>query len=125
MVSQTIEVVENILDRAQMAPSALAAVLLVGGSSRIPLVPQMVTEQLGLPVRIDAHPKLVVAKGAARRAGHDQAGDASRAGRRPSTTWTTRTTRAAPGWLPKVAALVAAALVVAGAGVLVPPPRRR
>ena len=62
-------------------PSSLGAVLLVGGSSRIPLVPQMVAEQLGLPVRVDAHPKLVVAKGAARRAGLSH----SRAGRpRPS-----------------------------------------
>ena len=67
MVHQTIEVVENTLERARMAPAALGAVLLVGGSSRIPLVPQMVAEQLDRPVRIDAHPKLVVARGAARR----------------------------------------------------------
>ena len=39
-----------------------------GGSSRIPFIPQTVAEQLGIPVRIDAHPKLVVATGAARRA---------------------------------------------------------
>ena len=50
--------------------------LLVGGSSRIPLVPQMVSEQLGLPVRVDAHPKLVVARGAARQAGIEPAADA-------------------------------------------------
>ena len=69
MIRQTIEVVERTLARARMTPEELNAVLLVGGSSRVPLVPQMVGEQLGLPVRIDAHPKLVVAKGAARHAG--------------------------------------------------------
>jgi molecular chaperone DnaK len=69
MLLQTIDLVRTTLQRAHMEPAALGAVLLVGGSSRIPVVPQMVAEQLGLPVRVDAHPKLVVAKGAARRAG--------------------------------------------------------
>ena len=39
--------------------------LLVGGSSRIPLVAQMVSEQLGRPVAVDADPKNAIAKGAA------------------------------------------------------------
>ena len=43
----------------------LTAVLLVGGSSRIPLVAQMVSEQLGRPVAVDADPKNAIAKGAA------------------------------------------------------------
>jgi molecular chaperone DnaK len=68
MLLQTIDLVRTTLQRANMTPESLGAVLLVGGSSRIPVVPQMVAEQLGLPVRVDAHPKLVVAKGAARRA---------------------------------------------------------
>ena len=42
--------------------------VLCGGSSRIPLVPQMVAERLGVAVRVDAHPKLVMAKGASRLA---------------------------------------------------------
>ena len=39
--------------------------LLVGGSSRIPLVAQLVSEQLGRPVAVDADPKNAIAKGAA------------------------------------------------------------
>jgi molecular chaperone DnaK (HSP70) len=69
MVRQTIDLVRRVLGGAQADADSLAAVLLVGGSPRVPLVPQMVTEELGLPVRIDARPKLVVARGAARRAG--------------------------------------------------------
>jgi hypothetical protein len=41
-------------------------VLLVGGSSRIPLVAELVAASTGRPVVVDAHPKLVVARGAAR-----------------------------------------------------------
>jgi len=43
----------------------LSTVLLVGGSSRIPLVAQLVSEQLGRPVAVDADPKNAIAKGAA------------------------------------------------------------
>ena len=39
--------------------------LLVGGSSRIPLVAQMVSAELGRPVAVDADPKHAVALGAA------------------------------------------------------------
>ena len=102
MVQQTIVGVSDTLRRANVEPAALSAALLVGGSSRIPLVPQMVAQELGLSVRIDAHPKLVVAKGAARRAGMP----AVRSGRSdrprrvlgdPGTTSTTRTGRADDG----------------------------
>ncbi len=68
MVEQTIAGVKQTIQRAGIEPTELNAALLVGGSSRIPLVSQMVAEELGVPVRVDAHPKLVVAKGAARRA---------------------------------------------------------
>ena len=40
-------------------------VLLVGGSSRIPLVAQMVGAELGRPVAVDAHPKHSIPQGAA------------------------------------------------------------
>ena len=39
--------------------------LLVGGSSRIPLVSQLVTAELGRPTALDIHPKHTVALGAA------------------------------------------------------------
>jgi len=50
---------------AGVGADQLTAVLLVGGSSRIPLVAQMVSEQLGRPVAVDADPKNAIAKGAA------------------------------------------------------------
>jgi molecular chaperone DnaK len=43
----------------------LTAVLLVGGSSRIPLVTELISVALGRPVAVDADPKGVVALGAA------------------------------------------------------------
>ncbi|MEM9034291.1 MAG: Hsp70 family protein [Actinomycetota bacterium] len=43
----------------------LDVVLLVGGSSRIPLVAQLVAGELGRPVAVDVHPKHSVAMGAA------------------------------------------------------------
>jgi hypothetical protein len=42
----------------------VSRVLLVGGSSRIPLIAQLVSSQLGRPVGVDAHPKHAVAIGA-------------------------------------------------------------
>jgi YVTN family beta-propeller protein len=53
------------LQSAQVEPGHLSAVLLVGGSSRIPLVSQMISEALGRPTVVDAHPKYAVALGAA------------------------------------------------------------
>ncbi len=43
----------------------LTTVLLAGGSSRIPLVGQLLSTELGRPVAVDAHPKHIVALGAA------------------------------------------------------------
>lgn len=43
----------------------VSKVLLIGGSSRVPLISQMVASELGRPVAVDAHPKHAVALGAA------------------------------------------------------------
>ena len=66
MVLQTVDLARRVLDRSGVAPEDLSAALLIGGSSRIPLVSELVGAELGAPVRVDAHPKLVVARGAAR-----------------------------------------------------------
>ena len=50
---------------AGLRPDDLDAVLLVGGSSRIPLVARLVSAGLGRPIAVDAHPKHPVALGAA------------------------------------------------------------
>lgn len=64
-VRETVDALRRALASAQVEPGALKAVLLVGGSSRIPLVAEMVGASLGRPVSIDAHPKHAVALGAA------------------------------------------------------------
>lgn len=64
-----IDVLRRTIRSAGVEPGDLDAVLLVGGSSRIPLVGQMVAAELGRPVAVDAHPKHAVALGAAWQAG--------------------------------------------------------
>ena len=61
----TMAALDRALRAADVEPGDLAAVVLAGGSSRIPLVAQLVTEELGRPVAIDLHPKHAVALGAA------------------------------------------------------------
>lgn len=53
------------LRSAGVRPEQLTAVLLVGGSSRIPLVGRLIGQMLGVPVAVDAHPKHSIALGAA------------------------------------------------------------
>jgi molecular chaperone DnaK len=64
-VEETVSALRRAISSAGMTPEQLTAVLLVGGSSRIPLVAQLVSEQLGRPVAVDADPKNAIAKGAA------------------------------------------------------------
>ena len=61
----TIGCVERSLRSAGVGADDLHAVLLVGGSSRVPLVSQLVATGLGKPVAVDIDPKLSVAQGAA------------------------------------------------------------
>ncbi|MCE3553841.1 Hsp70 family protein, partial [Pseudonocardia sp. RS11V-5] len=68
-IESTIGALNRTLRSAEVTPDELSAVLLVGGSSRIPLVARMVSEELGRPTVVDAHPKYAVALGAAALAG--------------------------------------------------------
>ncbi len=61
----TIAAFERAIASAGMEMQDLDRVLLVGGSSRIPLVGEMVRAVSGKPVAVDAHPKHAVALGAA------------------------------------------------------------
>lgn len=61
----TIGALERALRSADVTPDDLAAVLLVGGASRMPLVAELVGEALGRPVAVDAHPKHAVSLGTA------------------------------------------------------------
>ena len=73
MLRQTVELVRQTMERARVGPAELSDVLLVGGSSRIPMVSRLIEDDLHVPVRVDTHPKLVVARGAARRAAMEPA----------------------------------------------------
>jgi actin-like ATPase involved in cell morphogenesis len=64
-LSDSIEALKRALRSANVTPDDLHSVLLVGGSSRMPLVAQLVGAELGRPVAVDAHPKHAVALGAA------------------------------------------------------------
>ncbi|MDQ4116502.1 MAG: Hsp70 family protein, partial [Actinomycetota bacterium] len=64
-VGETVAALHRALDSAGIAPEAAGSVLLVGGSSRVPLVAQLVSEACGRPVSVDVDPKGVIAAGAA------------------------------------------------------------
>jgi Tol biopolymer transport system component/actin-like ATPase involved in cell morphogenesis len=65
LLSDTIAALRRAFAAANVEPDAVQAILLVGGSSRIPLVAEMLTSELGRPVALDAHPKHAIALGAA------------------------------------------------------------
>jgi actin-like ATPase involved in cell morphogenesis len=88
-LAETIAALRRAIRSADLEPSQIDRVLLVGGSSRIPLVAQMVTDELGRPVAVDAHPKHAVALGAAIKA-------ADVAAHRPAPTAAVPPTTAAP-----------------------------
>ena len=64
-LAETVTALERALRSASLSPSEVDHILLVGGSSRVPLVSQLVSSGLGRPVAVDAHPKHAVALGAA------------------------------------------------------------
>jgi molecular chaperone DnaK (HSP70) len=67
-VAETVAALRRAVASAGLEPGQVDRVLLVGGSSRIPLVAEMVGSELGRPVSVDAHPKHTIAMGAARLA---------------------------------------------------------
>ena len=75
LVETTLESVTKALDDASMHHGDLDAILLVGGSTRTPLVQRVLEERTGIAPRSDLHPDLCVALGAgllaSRLSGHD------------------------------------------------------
>ncbi len=61
----SVEALRRTVRSAGLAPEDLAAVLLVGGSSRIPLVTQLISKELGRPVAVNTDQSTSVATGAA------------------------------------------------------------
>jgi molecular chaperone DnaK (HSP70) len=75
LIESTLDSVSRALSDARKGPSDIDAILLVGGSTRTPLIYRRLQELTGLAPRQDVHPDLCVALGAgvlaSRLAGHD------------------------------------------------------
>lgn len=65
-LQETVAATRRGLASAGVAPDDLSAIVLIGGSSRIPLVGEILQHELGIPAALDTHPKHDVALGAAR-----------------------------------------------------------
>jgi molecular chaperone DnaK len=64
-LEDSVDALRRAVVSAGLSPSDLTAVLLVGGSSRIPLASQLVSAAFDRPVAVDADPKNAIALGAA------------------------------------------------------------
>lgn len=69
LLDQTVEQCNQALSEAKIKPSGVDEIILVGGSSRIPRVQEMVRELFGKPLSKAFNPDEVVAMGAAVQAG--------------------------------------------------------
>jgi len=67
-LQDSVNAMQRALANANVKPSDVTQFLLVGGSSRIPLVAQLIGAAFGRPVNVDAHPKFAIARGAATHA---------------------------------------------------------
>jgi len=76
-LTSTIAASHRVLHSAGISPAELSAVLLVGGSSRIPLISRLLASALGRPIVVDTHAKHAVALGAAMIASGDPTGTAA------------------------------------------------
>ena len=64
-IRETVHALDRSLRSMHIEPKDLSAVLLIGGSSRIPLVAEMISVELDRPIAVDADPKSSICLGAA------------------------------------------------------------
>ncbi len=64
-VGETVKALERAVASAHIEMDQVSRILLVGGTSRMPIVAEMLRSATGRPVALDAHPKLAIAVGAA------------------------------------------------------------
>ncbi|MEA1923787.1 MAG: Hsp70 family protein [Pseudomonadota bacterium] len=69
LLSKTVDCIHACLRDAAILPGALSRIMLVGGSSRTPLIRTMLEETFGAPVHHEIDPNLIVAMGAAIQGG--------------------------------------------------------
>jgi molecular chaperone DnaK len=65
LLQRTMDCVQRALEDAKLAPADLDKVVLVGGSTRTPLVSHLLEDRLGQPAHQEVNPDLCVAMGAA------------------------------------------------------------
>lgn len=65
-LTETLAALQTAIDSAGIEVEDLSRILLVGGSSRIPLVSSLLAQRFGRPLAVDIDPKNTVALGAAR-----------------------------------------------------------
>ncbi|MBS0031191.1 Hsp70 family protein [Chitinophaga sp. 22321] len=68
-IQYSVDLVKKILDRNHLSAADIMEVVMIGGSTYIPLVKQLVTAQLDIPVNCSVDPTTAVATGAAWYAG--------------------------------------------------------
>ena len=66
-IGETVSAMRRVLQSAEVSAADVTAMVLVGGSSRIPLVSEMLSAAFARPLALDNHPKHDVALGAAIR----------------------------------------------------------
>ena len=106
-IGETVAATRRVLESAGVEPDDLSAIVLVGGSSRIPLVSEMLSAAFGRPLAFDNHPKHDVALGAAIRgtpAAQPQGPPPARADGQAATGAGAGAAAAAAGWVPGAAA---------------------
>jgi molecular chaperone DnaK len=69
LLDRTMDCVQRAMEDARLTASQIDKVVLVGGSTRTPLVSSMLEERLGQPAHQEVNPDLVVAMGAAVQGG--------------------------------------------------------
>ena len=64
-IRETLDALERSLAEVRLQPEDLSVVLLIGGSSRVPLVAELISVELERPIAVDADPKASICLGAA------------------------------------------------------------
>ena len=65
LITRTMQCVQKALDDAKLTAAQIKQVVLVGGSTRTPMIGRLLEERLGQPAHREVHPDLCVAMGAA------------------------------------------------------------
>lgn len=68
-IQRTVTMIEAIMSRNKLAVSDIDCILMVGGSTYVPCVRQLVSEALGIPISTEIDPTNAIAVGAAHYAG--------------------------------------------------------